>query len=133
MQIVGEATYKICKCIPYIRNKEEMAHQRNEFVVVVAEIMRKNDESLCNNYPGTPLSSSTQQICSTIFWVRVTCICTRRVFEVNSLHFGEIYNLLIMYFAFSGTVLGGKKWVYSAAENPMFVDFRKMHDYVRRY
>jgi hypothetical protein len=85
-----------------------MAHQRNEFVVVfVAEVLRKNDESHCNNYPDTSLSSSTHQTCSTIFLVRVTCICTRRVFEVNSLHFGEIYNLLIMYFAFSGTRKNG--------------------------
>lgn len=55
---------------------------------LVVQVWKKNDESHCNNYLGTPLSSTTHHICSTIFF----CRSARRVLGVISLHFGVIGN-----------------------------------------
>ena len=96
---------------------------------IIVPIYKKDDKTDCSNYRGISLLSPTYKILSNILLSKLTPNaeeilgdhqCWFRYSRSTATHIFSIHQIL------------EKKWEYNEAVHPLFIDFKKAYDSVRR-
>jgi hypothetical protein len=118
---------EIHKLIKLIWNKEELPHQLKESVVVPSH--KKGDKTVCSNYQGISLLSTSYEILSNILLSRVAPHADKsnghyqcRFRHSRTTTYRIFYMLQIL----------EKKWENNGAVHQLFIDFKKAYDSVKR-
>jgi hypothetical protein len=122
-----ETCSKIHKLIHSIWNKEKLAQQWKESIIVPTH--KKGDKTDCSNYQGISLLSTAYKILSIILLARLTLYVTEITgYHECGFHHNRSTTDQIFYICWTLE----KKWEYNGIVHQLFIDFKKAYDSVKR-
>jgi hypothetical protein len=104
-----------------------LPQQWKESIIVL--IYKKGDKTDCNNYRGISLLSTAYKILSNILLARLTPYVSEIIGDHQC---GFHHNRSTMDQIFYIQQILEKKWEYNGMVNRLFIDFKKVHDSIKR-